>query len=92
MNTITIDGRINGGIAHKVSAHSGRPDANFTILIESENKPPFYFRCYAEGPICKEIEPIKKGDLVRITGSLETTVLCDNSYDKQIRVYEIQKL
>lgn len=93
MNKIIIDGTINGGLRKKISRITNRPYINFTLLVHPEEQPPFYCRCYASGSaLVYKIEALNLGVPVRVEGHIETTVLADDTYGKQINISEINIL
>lgn len=91
-NKIIIDGEINSGMTMKRSKVTNRPYVNFSIYVEPVDQPPFYFRCYASGDIAKKLAEMRKGEMVRLTGSVESALLCDESYGKQINCSDAVKL
>lgn len=92
-NEIIIDGKINGGITKKISKLTGNPYANFSIYVEPGIRPPFYMRCFTSGNVNINIlSNINDGQLIRVKGSIESTLLIDGSYGKQINITEISIL
>ena len=91
-NKIIIDGKLNSGLVLKHSKITNRPYVNFSIYVEPVDNPPFYFRCYASGDLAVVINKMNKGQKVQVTGSIESALLADESYGKQINCIDVIKL
>ena len=91
-NRIIIDGKLHGGMKLKHSQTSGRPYINFTIICEPEDTPPFYFRCYASGELAYLINRMNLGQKVKVEGNIESALMTDELYAKQIRCTTVNKI
>lgn len=90
MNKIIVNGKLNSNVRARVSRR-GIPYANFTLLVEPENAPSFYFRCYITGNATKSLESLSLGEEIIVEGVVESALLENGTYDKQINCSSVSK-
>ena len=91
-NKIIIDGKLNSSAHLKFSKITNRPYVNFSIYVEPDDRPPFYFRCFASGDLAIFVNKLTIGQKIQVSGSIESALLADDSYGKQITCIDVLKI